>query len=42
MANGLFTVAGIERLGLKAGESNKLVGTFTILLIVSKTLTNIF
>ncbi|MCK8827405.1 MFS transporter [Natroniella acetigena] len=41
MSNGLFTVAGIERLDLSVGVANDLVGTFTIISIVSKSLTNI-
>ncbi|AGB40331.1 arabinose efflux permease family protein [Halobacteroides halobius DSM 5150] len=42
MSNGLFTVAGIERLGLTDKIASDVVGTFTILLIVSQSLTNIF
>ncbi|WP_408956384.1 MFS transporter [Natroniella sp. ANB-PHB2] len=41
MSNGLFTVAGIERLGLSIKEANDLVGTFTIISIASKSLTNV-
>ncbi|GAB6138577.1 MFS transporter [Halanaerobaculum tunisiense] len=41
MANGLFTVAGIERLNLDSGAANKTVAIFTVLLILSKSLTNI-
>ncbi|AGB41269.1 arabinose efflux permease family protein [Halobacteroides halobius DSM 5150] len=42
MANGLFTVAGIERLGLEIDKADNIVGAFTVILIVSKSLTNIF
>ncbi|MCK8817231.1 MFS transporter [Natroniella sulfidigena] len=41
MSNGLFTVAGIERLDLSVEVANDLVGTFTIISIASKSLTNI-
>ncbi|MCK8825666.1 MFS transporter [Fuchsiella alkaliacetigena] len=41
MSNGLFTVAGIERLNLEVELAGGLVGIFTIVSIASKSLTNI-
>jgi len=41
MSNGLFTVAGIERLGLSSAEASGAVGLFTIIYIISQSLISV-
>ncbi len=41
MANGMFAVAGFDKLNLSTSDANEMAGTFAVLLILSQSLTNL-